>query len=168
MDINNEQTYQKPDPDAKKLWRLSRLITALAFAAITLIALVILWACDWPMPMTAIILGVGVALTLIALAAAVIFPAIEYRQWGYRIEEDRVTIRHGIFWIHTQVIPVIRIQNVTTNQGPIERHYGLCSVELALASGTFDIRGLRKEDADSLAEILSAHLYKRVQEKGVL
>ena len=164
----NTAAYQKPDPAAKKAWRLTRLITAGVFFALLIAAYWILWLMGMPKPGAYIALGILGALTLLFLVMAFAFPAIEYRQWGYRIEEDKVTIRHGIFWIHTQVIPIIRIQNVTTRQGPIDRHYGLCSVELALASGTFDIRGLKKEDADDISQKLSAHLYKRVQEKGVL
>ena len=60
------------------------------------------------------------------------------------------------------MIPIIRIQNVNTNQGPIQRIFKLYSVELALASGTFDIVGLSKETAEDISEKLNARLRARL------
>ena len=98
----------------------------------------------------------------------VVFPIIEYKQWGYSVEEDKVVIRHGIFFIRKTIIPIIRIQNITVSQGPINRKLGLFEVEMALASGSFSIEGLDKETADAISENLKAKLYRRISEKGVL
>jgi uncharacterized protein len=92
-----------------------------------------------------------------------VYPAIEYRQWGYIISEDRVEIKHGIFFIHTTVIPVIRIQHITIRQGPVARKYGLSNVSIHTASGLFAIEGLINEDARAIAEALKAKLYTRLE-----
>ena len=111
--------------------------------------------------------GIGILLCYLAIGM-VIFPIIEYKQWGYKVEEDKVVIRHGIFFIQKTIIPIIRIQNITISQGPINRRLGLFQVEMALASGSFSIEGLDKETADAISENLKAKLYRRISEKGVL
>ena len=40
-----------------------------------------------------------------------LYPELEYRQWGYIVEEDRVVIRHGIFFVKKVIIPIIRIRS---------------------------------------------------------
>ncbi|MCR5134888.1 MAG: PH domain-containing protein, partial [Clostridiales bacterium] len=130
--------FEKPDPRAVRSWRLARTIRTAIFFAAAAGLLLLLHFTGAPRTFFLTAAAVFAALCLYSLISTLAFPAVEYRQWGYRIEEDKVIIRHGIFFIKTSVIPMIRIQNVTTNQGPIDRHYGLCGVELALASGTFD------------------------------
>ena len=95
-----------------------------------------------------------------------LYPELEYRQWGYIVEEDRVVIRHGIFFVKKVIIPIIRIQNITVSQGPINRKLGIYSLEMSLASGSFAIEGLNKETADFISENLKAKLYERLQKKG--
>ncbi|MDO4546372.1 MAG: PH domain-containing protein, partial [Bacillota bacterium] len=74
-------------------------------------------------------------------------------------------IVHGIFFITRDIIPVIRIQNITVKQGPIYRRYDLHTVEIALASGKFEIVGLSRQTADEIAEALRQKLYTRLEQK---
>ena len=160
--------YLKPDPRAIRSWRLARTIRTILFFVVAAGLLLVLHFTGVPRTVFMTAAAVFGALCLYSLISTLLFPSIEYRQWGYRIEEDKVIIRHGIFFIKTSVIPMIRIQNVTTNQGPIDRHYGLCGVELALASGTFDIKCLSQETADQICLYLNERLYHRIEENGVL
>lgn len=162
------ETFEKLDPKAIKSWRLARIIRTAIFFAVTAGVLLLLFFVESP---RAVFIGFAAVLGLFCLYSLIstaVFPPIEYRQWGYRIEEDKVIIRHGLFFIDKTVIPMIRIQNVTTSQGPIDRRYGLCSVELAIASGSFEIKCLTAEKAEQLSLYLNERLYKRVEEKGVL
>lgn len=81
------------------------------------------------------------------------------------ITDEKIEIIHGIFFINRDIIPIVRIQNISIGQGPVFRHYGLYTLEIALASGTFEIEGLGKEAADEIAENLRKRLYQRMEQK---
>ena len=83
----------------------------------------------------------------------------------YMISDEKIEIIHGIFFIKRDIIPVIRIQNITLKQGPLYRRYGLYSVVIALASGTFEIVGLNLDTAEDIAEKVREKLYSRFQTK---
>ncbi len=160
--------YQKPDPRAVKSWRIGKSITfcVLLALAIAVIAVICLsgWQSWWRY-----VIGGGAILAAAAQGIAMcVLPQIEYRQWGYIVEEDKVVIRHGIFFVRKTIIPIIRIQNITVSQGPINRRLGLYELKLSLASGSFEIVGLNQETAESISENLKSRLYERVREKGVL
>ena len=166
--MESSMEYSKVDPKAIKSWRIGRgifFLIVLAMAVPGEIALGFLaWESIWKVLIMAVI-GLFVCYLAVGL---VVFPIIEYKQWGYSVEEDKVVIRHGIFFIKKTIIPIIRIQNITVSQGPINRKLGLFEVEMALASGSFSIEGLDKETADAISENLKAKLYRRISEKGVL
>lgn len=155
-------------PERSKGWRISQ---GIAFAVLALTAAA--GDCDHlphPMGSLAALAGHGGAVIAAAPRAwpACVLPQIEYRQWGYIIEEDKVVIRHGIFFVTKSIVPIIRIQNITISQGPINRRLGLYKLELSLASGSFEIVGLNRETAEFIGENLKQRLYARVREKGVL
>ncbi|MGN0659567.1 MAG: PH domain-containing protein [Emergencia sp.] len=160
--------FQKPDPRAVTGWRIARGITAcislLVCAAVTAAFLFSGWTSPW----RNILMGFMAAWLIYCIAAMIIYPVIEYRQWGYIIEEDKVVIRHGIFFIREVIVPVIRIQNITLSQGPVSRKLGLYKLELSLASGSFEIAGLNRETAEAVSEHLKEKLYHRLREKGAL
>ena len=101
------------------------------------------------------------------MAAFLIYPEIEYRQWRYLITEDKVEIRHGIFFVETTIIPIVRIQHITISQGPIRRRFGLFGVKISLASGEHEIVGLTEEKAARVSDYLKTRLYVRLEEEGV-
>ena len=166
--MESSMEYSKVDPKAIKSWRIGRgifFLIVLAMAVPGEIALGFLaWESIWKVLIMAVI-GFFVCYLAVGL---VVFPIIEYKQWGYNVEEDKVVIHHGIVFIKKTIIPIIRIQNITVSQGPINRKLGLFEVEMALASGSFSIEGLDKETADAISENLKAKLYRRISEKGVL
>lgn len=160
--------YQKPDPRAVKGWRISQ---GIAFAVLALTAaavIVIICLTRWEAWQRWLVIGGAVIAAAAQGVAACVLPQIEYRQWGYIIEEDKVVIRHGIFFVTKSIVPIIRIQNITISQGPINRRLGLYKLELSLASGSFEIVGLDQETAEFIGENLKQRLYARVREKGVL
>ena len=126
--------YKKLDKKAITSWRIGRLISLavmlLIFAGIAVG--LSFWREAEPYRWIAyFILGM---LTVYKLVGLFLYPQIEYRQWGYYITEDKVDIRHGLFFITNTIIPIIRIQHITVSQGPVNRKLGLYDVELSLAS----------------------------------
>jgi membrane protein YdbS with pleckstrin-like domain len=106
---------------------------------------------------TYFVLGfVVLALALCALIALVIFvvivPKIRWIQWSFDVFEEEIDIHKGIFWRKRIIIPLIRVQNVDTRQGPIMRANGLASFTVATAGGEHEIPGLDVAEADALRD----------------
>lgn len=157
--------YLKLDKKAITSWRIGRI---LGFIVLLLIwAGVVMWTqhAEYLQEYSTYIYAAAAAVLIYKFIGIIIYPLIEYRQWGYYMTDDRVDIKHGIFFITNTVIPVIRIQHISIKQGPINRRLGLHKVELSLASGTFTIEGLSYEIASQIAENLKSKLYVRLQEK---
>lgn len=157
--------YKKLDRKMIDGWRVSRLIRLVCFLIPTLAATLfvdidgLVWRIAF--------YGLW-AICAYCLLGLILYPPIEYRQWGYYIDDEKVVIRHGLFFIDQTIIPIIRIQNITISQGPINRHLGLYKVEIALASGSHEIVGLDQETADAISESLRTKLYHRMEAKGEL
>ena len=158
--------YNKLDKNAIKGWRISRLIVLIILLIVFIPGSIFLVTSGLMFPVKTILLVVIAALAIYTFVGLIVYPSIEYKQWGYLVEEDRVVIRHGIFFIRKVIVPIIRIQNITVSQGPINRKLGLYKVTMALASGSFEIEGLSKETADEISENLKSRLYNRLAEKG--
>ena len=155
--------YAKPENAAIKAWRLGRSIVLVIVFIVFLVSIAVAVMYDG-FEYIAVCLAAG-ALFLYKAAGCFIYPVIEYKQWNYMISDEKIEIIHGIFFIKRDIIPVIRIQNITLKQGPLYRRYGLYSVVIALASGTFEIVGLNLDTAEDIAEKVREKLYSRFQTK---
>lgn len=105
-----------------------------------------------------LVLGV---IVLFQLINTVVYPILEYKQWSYEIDEDKVECTQGIYKVISVVTPTIRIQHIAIIQGPIDRLLGLADLHIATAGGSFEIPNLDKEEA----EMLSSYLKNIVQFK---
>lgn len=157
--------YKKLDRKMIAGWRIARAIRLVCFLLPTIAVTIFVHndAIWWDI----VFYGLWIVCAY-CLLGLILYPPIEYRQWGYYIDEEKVVIRHGLFFIRQTMIPVIRIQNITVSQGPINRHLGLYKVEIALASGSHEIVGLDQETADTISESLRTKLYRRMEAKGEL
>lgn len=160
--ICQENQYQKPDRRAIKAWRLRRFIT-LIFLIIILAGLLVSRYLLDPGTVMDVVCGIAGVLVLYKIVGLFVYPLIEYKQWKFLISDEKVEIIHGIFFIERNIIPVIRIQNITIQQGPIYRKFDLHTVEVALASGTFEIEGLSREIAEDISEKMREKLYARLE-----
>ena len=154
--------YQKLDNRILISWRIVRLISILIIGAILIVALIIMSRVTFLD--TYVFYGYIAAGAILSymILGLFLYPAIEYRQWGYIISDDRIEIRHGIFLIKITVIPIVRVQHITISQGPINRRLGISTINVHTASGVFGIEGISSEDASAMAEMLKAKLYIRL------
>lgn len=156
--------YQKLDPRVIRSWKISRWIRLGITALLSVLPLVLGLQGVFG-GFTIPVFTINGILLLYMLVTVFLYPAIEYRQWGYLIAEDRVEIRHGIFFIETTMIPVIRIQHVTTTQGPINRRLGISTILINTASGVFKIEGLSEKDAGIIMDSLKSKLLDRIRQQ---
>jgi membrane protein YdbS with pleckstrin-like domain len=60
-------------------------------------------------------------------------PALEYPRSGYRIDDNGIEIRQGIWWRSTVNVPRSRVQHTDVSQGPFERKHGLGTLSIHTA-----------------------------------
>ncbi|MDR2109313.1 MAG: PH domain-containing protein, partial [Coriobacteriales bacterium] len=95
----------------------------------------------------------GLLLAALALIIFVgVYPKVRWLQWCFDVLEEEVDIQKGIFWRKRIIIPLIRVQNVDTRQGPVMRAFGLASITVATAAGEHEIPGLPFAEADALRD----------------
>jgi membrane protein YdbS with pleckstrin-like domain len=105
----------------------------------------------WPV---LIVAGVAGLLTLIRL---VLLPR-NLRSWGYAERADDLLVRHGLLYRRLSIVPYGRMQFVDVTAGPVERLFGLATVQLHTAAAASDakIPGLLPNEAARLRDRLTA------------
>lgn len=153
---------QKLSPHAVSLWRVSAVITNLIGFIVLAVLLILDSVYDWRPWIGWILWGV----TAISLGYAVwdIFmqPVWLYRHWYYGVSAEFLQLKHGALNKVHQVIPMAKVQSVTTNQGPLMRKYGLYSVSIGTMGSSHDIPALPEEVAFALRNQIAA--YARINE----
>ncbi|GHH85429.1 hypothetical protein GCM10018793_53500 [Streptomyces sulfonofaciens] len=80
-----------------------------------------------------------------------------WRSWRYAERSDDLLISRGVLWREETVVPYGRMQLVEVTSGPVERYFGLASVQLHTAAAATDARipGLLPEEAERLRDRLT-------------
>ncbi|GAA3801862.1 hypothetical protein GCM10022403_040140 [Streptomyces coacervatus] len=100
------------------------------------------------------------ALALLPLAVAAwgwVLLGRNWRSWRYAERADDLLISRGVLWREETVVPYGRMQLVEVTSGPVERHFGLASVQLHTAAAATDatIPGLDPAEAERLRDRLT-------------
>jgi uncharacterized protein len=144
------------DPRVQRLWALEWAATALVFATVTAVVAGSLAMAD--NDRGELVAGLsGGALTFSFLLLALVQPRLAYRRFRYEITDLGLYVARGRLWRRWQVVPHARVQTVDTKRGPLERLFGLVTVEVTTASarGGTDVPGLEAGVADALVEELA-------------
>ncbi|WP_369365292.1 PH domain-containing protein [Streptomyces sp. CG4] len=80
-----------------------------------------------------------------------------WRSWRYAERADDLLISRGVLWREETVVPYGRMQMVEVTSGPVERRFGLATVELHTAAAATDatIPGLDPAEAERLRDRLT-------------
>jgi uncharacterized protein len=94
---------------------------------------------------------------VLAAAAGWLVERGRYRSWGYAEREDDLIVTRGLLFRHVSVVPYGRMQFIDVTAGPIDRAFGLATVQLHTAAAATDARipGLLRSDADALRDRLA-------------
>ena len=140
-------------PVSPKLATLRRVSAGIFFGIVAVVALVLLG-------LTA---GWGwAALAVVAVLALYAWTWVligrNQRSWMYAEREDELLVTHGVLFRELVVVPYGRMQFVDVTAGPLERSFGLATVELHTATPSTDakIPGLTPDEAARLRDRLSA------------
>lgn len=104
-------------------------------------------------------ISLGVWFVLLLLTLFVAYK--EYFVRGYVLREHDITYRHGWLFHHELTVPFNRIQHTEINQGPIDRLFNLCELEIFTAGGAssdLSISGLDPDDAARIKEFVSGNV----------
>lgn len=140
------------DPRAVSVWKISAsiYIGILWLILLTLTIFAVLW--DWSF---AYFIGAIMITILLSYLFIFLFPKLRYRRWRYEIFEQEIYIQHGIFIRTRTLIPMIRVQHVDTEQGPIMKRFQVASVSISTAATTHMIPALSEGDASDLRDRIS-------------
>jgi len=78
----------------------------------------------------------------------------------YGLREQDISFTSGVIFKKTVSQPILRIQHVELKRGPIDRKIGLASLQVFSAGGamhTFEIPGLKLDDAESIRQFILSH-----------
>ena len=80
------------------------------------------------------------------------------RAWGYAERDLDLLVRHGLLIRRLSIVPYARMQYVDVTAGPLERAFGLATVQLHTAAAASDARvpGLPPAEAARLRDRLTA------------
>lgn len=127
-------------------------VTAVIVVVLALMATAAVQAADGPVWVP--VAGALVVLALIGLTA--VLQTMSVRHLGYLVRDHDLTLRQGVIVRVTSTIPYNRVQHVGVDRGPIERLYGLATLQLRSAGGVIGISGLTTADANRLKELVAA------------
>lgn len=148
--------------DAIKAWKITAGIYVGILWLATIAAVVLTVIFDWPLW----IFAAAIALSAICTYVFVfLLPVLHWRRWRYEVFEQEIYIQHGILIVSRTLVPMIRVQHVDTQQGPILKKYKLASVTISTAATTHEIPALLEGDASELRDRISA--LARVDEDDV-
>jgi uncharacterized protein len=147
-----------PEPQTKiseralVVWRISGGIASL-FSWIVgggLVTLGVLF--DWPVW---IITAVIILILIFSYLITFFFPKLRWKRWRYEVREQEIELQRGVFIIKRTLIPMVRVQHVDTQQGPLLRKYRLSTVMISTAATVHEIPALEMEEAEELRQSIS-------------
>lgn len=148
--------------DAVKVWRISASIYIISYFLLVIATIVLAYIYDFSYLYSAIAFGLGIVQVFVFVY---LLPRLRYRRWRYEIFEQEIYIQRGILIMKRTIIPMIRVQHVDTEQGPILKKYRLATVSISTAATTHLIPALREEDASRLRDRIST--LARVEEDDI-
>lgn len=147
------------DPPGEPWVRVSPRLVTLRRLLTVLVGLVLVAAGTVPAAMVAAWAGaVVVATGLAAIGWGWVVVGRTVRSWGYAERADDLLVTRGVLRRQLVVVPYGRMQFVDVTAGPLDRRFGLATVQLHTAAAATDARlpGLVPEEAARLRDRLAA------------
>jgi uncharacterized protein len=147
--ILDETQFHRPSPRMWTARQVSLVITGLPLAVAALVPAWIFGHASAGVPVLLAELVIGVTEWAVLRG--------RYRSWGYLEREDDLIVRRGLLFRQVTVVPYGRMQLIDVSAGPIDRLFGLATVQLHTAAATTDARipGLTQEEAERLRDRLA-------------
>lgn len=129
------------------VWRLYGFFQTIFLTLVAAGAVFLTNKFDWPIWIQWTLIAV---VMLSIIFSIILFPTIRWKIWRYEVREQEIEIQSGLFVVTRTLIPMVRVQHVDTEQGPILKKYNLANISISSAATTHTIPMLETEDADLL------------------
>lgn len=137
---------------ALTVWRISGALQSIFILLLVagVVSLTIIF--DWP----SWIIGIAVLFLIIYCVLMIyLLPQLRWNRWRYEVRDQEIELQYGVFIIKRTLVPMIRVQHVDTNQGPLLRKYDLATVSISTAATVHEIPALQLEEAEELRVMIS-------------
>jgi membrane protein YdbS with pleckstrin-like domain len=153
---------QRISRKALTLWRIYGAIQVgiTVLVSIGLLVAILLW--NWPFWLLAISAGL---ILLEILLSVWLIPSLRWKRWRYEVTDQDIELQYGIFIIKRTLVPMIRVQHVDAEQGPLLRKYKLSTISISTAATVHKIPALDEQEAEELRQSISS--LARVAEEDV-
>lgn len=84
-----------------------------------------------------------------------LLPKLRWNRWRYEVREQEIELQHGVIITRRTLIPMIRVQHVDTEQGPVLRKYGLAGIKISTAATVHEIPAVEMEEAEEMRKMIS-------------
>lgn len=101
------------------------------------------------------VMPIVVLYSILAIVSVLLLlrPGISIPRRGFALRDKDILFRKGVIWRSVTAVPFNRIQHVESSSTPLDRKYGLATLQLFTAggsSGDLKIDGLDKDIAENL------------------
>ncbi|MBM7649402.1 membrane protein YdbS with pleckstrin-like domain [Bacillus ectoiniformans] len=149
-------------PNGLKVWRIHGLLTSLVVWLLAAGAGVLIYIKEWPSWWIAIIVFAAVSELIIFVFW---MPRLRWKRWRYEVREQEIELQQGVFITRRTLIPMVRVQHVDTEQGPILRKYSLAIIKISTAATIHEIPAIDLAEAEEMRQKIS--MLARVAEEDV-
>lgn len=135
------------DPLVLKLWRIRGFMNSIPMVIVALVYNFFYQIMPHtPLPEEGIYITIALALFggFISIYA---LPTWHYRSWRVNYRMDEIDFISGIFIKKRITIPIIRIQNIESNVGPLAKKIGVMSLTISTAATSHKLPEMPEEEA---------------------
>ena len=155
----NSAAHQPLDPRVIPLEQIVHSIVVAAISLGSLVGIGIFWlvADDVRVWVRTLPLVAWLGWTMFGLWHARTWPARAYGHTSYRVDDEGLEIRRGVYWRVVINVPRSRVQHIDVTQGPLDRRYGLGTLVIYTAGTDYakvELHGLEHGRALALREQL--------------
>ena len=154
--INGPQ--KRLSKDAIKVWIISEAIMNVIGFFLLGVLLYLDHLFSWK-EWIGLILIVVTTISVLGAVWSFINPFLLHKNWRYDVDEEFLQLQSGVLNEIHQLVPMTKIQSVLTEQGPLLRKYGLCSVSIKTMGSSHTIPALPRDVAVELRNQI-AHFAK--------
>ncbi len=151
--------FERLDPRVIAYERVGRLIRGGILVLVLSVLAGLAFADDWLTPaLRGVLLALAILWVGLQVLGTILMPRLVHRYTGYRINAVGLEIRRGVLWRSIVTVARSRIQHLDVTQGPLERKYGLGTVEVHTAGtqdATITLDGIAHETAMAVRDDLS-------------
>lgn len=158
-DLFEPGRYTRLDPRSLKLEYYRSIISTVVIGVIcTAGTLVLTTLFPWTLWLN---VAIAVCVLVACVWGIVVYDRRAFAVAGYRLDDRILAIRGGVWWKRVRLVPLTRVQHVDISVGPIQRKFGLATLQLHTAAAgmsAIELPGLSLETAEQMRDLLLARL----------